>query len=74
MATFKALRAEAPPGTSSTIKFISTTMTDIINDEAHIGLNYEINHAPKELLQQPIAKDTFKGYVREDHPYKNDYR
>ena len=70
---FKAIRAEAPLVQVQLLNWSGTTMTDIINDEVHIGLNYDINHAPKELLQQPIAKDTFKGYVRKDHPYENDY-
>ena len=48
-------------------------MTDIINNDVQMGFNYEISHAPKELLQQPIAQDSFKGYVRSDHPYENDF-
>ncbi|WP_261904812.1 LysR family transcriptional regulator [Vibrio fortis] len=70
---FKAIRAQAPHVQIQLLNWSGTTMTDIINDEVHIGLNYEINHAPKELLQQHIAQDTFKGYVREDHPYQDDY-
>ncbi|MEF1278812.1 LysR family transcriptional regulator, partial [Vibrio fortis] len=70
---FKAIRAQAPHVQVQLLNWSGTTMTDIINDEVHIGLNYEINHAPKELLQQRIAQDTFKGYVREDHPYQGDF-
>ncbi|MDH6023748.1 LysR family transcriptional regulator [Vibrio splendidus] len=66
---FNAIRSEAPLVQIQLLNWSGTTMTDIINDEVHIGLNYEINHAPKELLQKPIAQDTFKGYVRKDHPY-----
>lgn len=36
-------------------------------------MNYTIGHAPKELLQKRIIEDTFKGYIRVDHPYKKDY-
>ena len=69
---FKAIRSQAPHVQVQLLNWSKTTMADIINDEVLIGFNYEINHAPKELLQQPIAQDSFKGYLREGHPYKKD--
>lgn len=69
---FQAVRSQAPNVEVHLLNWSKTTMTEIINDEVHIGVNFEINHAPKELLQQPIAQDSFKGYVRPDHPYKGD--
>ena len=67
---FQAIRAEAPNVQVQFLNWSKSTMTDIINDEIQLGLNYEINHAPKELIQKPIAQDSFKGYVRQNHPYK----
>lgn len=67
---FQAIRTEAPNVQVQLLNWSKSTMTDIINDEIHLGLNYEINHAPKELIQKNIAQDSFKGYVRQGHPYK----
>ncbi|WP_060980971.1 LysR family transcriptional regulator [Vibrio splendidus] len=70
---FNAIRSQAPHVQVQLLNWSKTTMSDIINDEVLIGFNYEINHAPKELLQQPIAQDSFKGYLREGHPYQKDF-
>ncbi|MEZ9338337.1 LysR family transcriptional regulator [Vibrio splendidus] len=70
---FKAIRSQAPHVQVQLLNWSKTTMADIINDEVLIGFNYEISHAPKELLQQPLAQDSFKGYLREGHPYQKDF-
>ncbi|MDH5933647.1 LysR family transcriptional regulator [Vibrio splendidus] len=67
---FQAIRAEAPNVQVQLLNWSKSTMTDIINDEVQLGLNYEISHAPKELIQKPIARESFKAYVRQEHPYK----
>ncbi|MUJ18622.1 LysR family transcriptional regulator [Aliivibrio fischeri] len=67
---FQAIRTEAPNVQVQLLNWSKSTMTDIINDEVQLGLNYEIGHAPKELIQKPITQDRFTGYIRKDHPYK----
>lgn len=67
---FQAIRAEAPNVQVQLLNWSKSTMNDIINDEVQLGLNYEISHAPKELIQKPIALESFKAYVRQGHPYK----
>ncbi|MCE7554455.1 LysR family transcriptional regulator [Aliivibrio fischeri] len=67
---FQAIRTEAPNVQVQLLNWSKSTMTDIINNEVQLGLNYEISHAPKELIQKPITQDRFTGYVRKDHPYK----
>ncbi|MCP3698162.1 MAG: LysR family transcriptional regulator, partial [Aliivibrio sp.] len=44
---FQAIRAEAPNVQVQLLNWSKSTMTDIINDEVQLGLNYEIGHAPK---------------------------
>ncbi|WP_234496476.1 LysR family transcriptional regulator [Vibrio maritimus] len=70
---FKAIRSEAPNVQVQLLNWSKSTIQDLVNDDIHLGLNYGISHAPKELLQKKLADDTFKGYVRADHPYNKDY-
>lgn len=67
---FQTIHSEAPNVQLQLLNWSKSTMTDIINNNIQIGLNYEISHAPKELIQKNIAKDSYKGYIRKDHPYK----
>lgn len=69
---FIALRQQAPNVQIQFLNWSKSTMTDIINDEVIFGLNYELGHAPKELLQSPIAEDEFCIYVRKGHPHNKD--
>ncbi|GAL31497.1 transcriptional regulators LysR family [Vibrio variabilis] len=70
---FNAIRAEAPNVQVQLLNWSKSTIQDIVNDDIQFGLNYTIGHAPKELLQKRIIEDSFKGYVRADHPYPKDY-
>ncbi len=69
---FIAIRQQAPNVQIQFLNWSKSTMTDIINDEVIFGLNYELNHAPKELLSSLVAEDEFCVYVRKDHPYQKD--
>ncbi|MGR5092387.1 LysR family transcriptional regulator [Vibrio maritimus] len=70
---FKAIRLEAPNVQVQLLNWSKSTIQDIVNNDIHLGLNYTIGHAPKELVQKKITEDTFKGYVRADHPIEKDY-
>ncbi|MBC7003049.1 LysR family transcriptional regulator [Photobacterium sp. BZF1] len=45
-----------------------TSLEEINNGEISLGVNFEIHHAPKELIQKKICDDKFTVYVRKDHP------
>ncbi|MGR5284327.1 LysR family transcriptional regulator [Vibrio maritimus] len=70
---FNAIRAEAPNVQVQLLNWSKSTIQDIVNDDIHLGLNYTINHAPKEIIQKRIIEDRFKGYLRTGHPYDKDY-
>ncbi|GAL33424.1 transcriptional regulators LysR family [Vibrio maritimus] len=70
---FNAIRREAPNVQVQLLNWSKSTIQDIVNDDIQFGLNYSIGHAPKELLQKRIIEDSFKGYVRADHPYPRDF-
>lgn len=65
---FQAIRQAAPHVQIHLLNWSRSTMEEIIKDEVVLGVNYEINHAPKELLTKMIVKDEFCAYVRKDHP------
>ncbi|ELH7809219.1 LysR family transcriptional regulator [Vibrio sp. SCSIO 43155] len=65
---FQAIRQAAPYVQIHLLNWSRSTMEEIIKDEVVLGVNYEINHAPKELLTKMIVKDEFCAYVRKDHP------
>ncbi|MEF1340096.1 LysR family transcriptional regulator, partial [Vibrio rotiferianus] len=70
---FQAIRQAAPNVQVHLLNWSRSTMDEIIKDEVLLGVNYEINHAPKELLTKEIVKDAFCAYVRKDHPLKGNY-
>ena len=45
-----------------------TSLDEINNGEISLGINFEIHHAPKELIQKKICDDRFTLYVRKEHP------
>ncbi|WP_050923232.1 LysR family transcriptional regulator [Vibrio harveyi] len=65
---FQAIRQAAPHVQIHLLNWSRSTMEEIIKDEVVLGVNYEINHAPKELLTKMIVKDEFCAYVQKDHP------
>ncbi|HAS6018055.1 TPA: LysR family transcriptional regulator [Vibrio vulnificus] len=67
---FTLIRAEAPHAQIQFLNWGKSSVEDIVNDKVHLGLNYAIERLPKEVLHTTIAKDTFRAYVRDDHPYK----
>lgn len=67
---FQAIRSQAPNVQIHLLNWSRSTMDQIIKDDVLLGVNYEINHAPKELLTKLIVKDAFCAYVRKDHPLK----
>ncbi|MBY6198235.1 LysR family transcriptional regulator [Vibrio hangzhouensis] len=70
---FQTLRSEAPNVQIQFLNWSKTTLQDIVNDDVHIGLNYAIGHAPKELVQKYLVTDDFRAYIRSDHPHANNY-
>ncbi|HDM8225319.1 TPA: LysR family transcriptional regulator [Vibrio campbellii] len=68
---FKAIRKQAPNVQIHLLNWSRSTMEEIIKDEVVLGVNYEIDHAPKELLAKLIVQDAFCAYVRKDHPLKD---
>ena len=69
---FQAIRQAAPNVQIHLLNWSRSTMDEIIKDEVLLGVNYEINHSPKELLTKEIVKDAFCAYVRKDHPLQGD--
>ncbi|MGI9945790.1 LysR family transcriptional regulator [Vibrio hyugaensis] len=69
---FQAIRLAAPNVQVHLLNWSRSTMEEIIKDDVMLGVNYDINHAPKELLTKMIVKDTFCAYVRKDHPLKGE--
>ncbi|KOO13896.1 LysR family transcriptional regulator [Vibrio xuii] len=67
---YSEIRKHAPNVQVHLLNWSKTTMQELINDEVQLGVNYEIGHAPKELLTKKIAQDSFSAYIREDHPYR----
>ncbi|MDA0107300.1 LysR family transcriptional regulator [Vibrio sp. La 4.2.2] len=66
---FHSLRREAPSVQIQFLNWSKTTLQDIVNDDIHIGLNYSISHAPKELIRKFMVSDDFRAYVRNEHPF-----
>ncbi|MEZ9628922.1 LysR family transcriptional regulator [Vibrio breoganii] len=69
---FMAIRAEAPNVQVQVLNWTKSTMSDLINDEIQIGLNYEVPHAPKEIISKSVTKESFRAYIRKGHPFKDD--
>lgn len=67
---FLAIRSQAPNIQVQLLNWSKSTMQEVINDEVLLGVNYEIGHAPKELICKKIAQDSFHVYVRKDHDFK----
>lgn len=67
---FKKVRQEAPHAQLQLLNWNKLTIKDIIEDKIHIGVNYPLQHVSKELVQKHITNDSFKVYVRNEHPYK----
>ncbi|WP_159650776.1 LysR family transcriptional regulator [Vibrio atypicus] len=67
---FLAIRTQAPNLQVQLLNWSKSTMQELINDEVLIGVNYEISHAPKELISKKVAQDSFHIYLRKDHPYE----
>jgi DNA-binding transcriptional LysR family regulator len=68
---FQAIRKQAPNVQIHLLSWSRSTMEEIIKDEVVLGVNYEIDYAPKELLSKLIVQDAFCAYVRKDHPLKD---
>lgn len=66
---FWAIRSHAPNVQIQLLNWSKNTMQELITDEVVLGVNYEIGHAPKELISKKVAQDSFHIYVRKDHPY-----
>ncbi|MCL9774093.1 LysR family transcriptional regulator [Vibrio methylphosphonaticus] len=66
---FQSIRKEAPNVQIQLLNWNKTTLQDIVNDDVQLGLNYSIAHAPKELVQTQLTTDTFRAYMRKDHPF-----
>ncbi|WP_036817743.1 LysR family transcriptional regulator, partial [Photobacterium sanctipauli] len=49
-----------------------TSLDDINNGEISLGVNFEIHHAPKTLIQKKMCDDIFTIHVRKDHPIKKE--
>ncbi|MCW8346401.1 LysR family transcriptional regulator [Vibrio sp. ZSDZ65] len=69
---FQSIRKEAPNVQIQLLNWNKTTLQDIVNDDVQLGLNYSIAHAPKELVQTQLTTDTFRAYIRKDHPFDKD--
>ncbi|MGF1777027.1 LysR family transcriptional regulator [Vibrio nomapromontoriensis] len=69
---FQSIRKEAPNVQIQLLNWNKTTLQDIVNDDVQLGLNYSIAHAPKELVQTQLTTDTFRAYIRKDHPCDKD--
>ncbi len=67
---FTLIREEAPNAQIQFLNWGKSAVKDIVNGKIQLGLNYTIDHLPKELLHKTIGQDTFKAYVREGHPFK----
>ncbi len=65
---FLAIREEAPNVSLHFLNWSKTSLNELLNDEIQLGINFDIAHAPKELIQKRIAKDCFTAYVRNEHP------
>ncbi|KFA98032.1 LysR family transcriptional regulator [Vibrio sp. ER1A] len=67
------VRIEAPNVQIHLLNWSKTTLQDLVNGDVHIGMNYGISHAPKEVIQKHMVADRFKAYVRKEHPYEKDH-
>ncbi|WGV99336.1 LysR family transcriptional regulator [Vibrio sp. YMD68] len=69
---FHAIRRDAPNVQVQLLNWSSNTIQELMNDEVQLGVNYEIDYAPKELLRHFVIQDEFHAYVRKDHPFKGE--
>lgn len=69
---FHAIRKDAPNVDVHLLNWSPTTLEDLNKGEIAIGVNFDIHHAPKELIRKKVGDDTFIVYVRKDHPIKKD--
>ncbi|WP_028774836.1 LysR family transcriptional regulator [Shewanella waksmanii] len=66
---FTQIRNEAPHAEVQFLHWNKSTVQDIVDGKIHLGLNYNLDNIPKELLNQTVATENFKAYVRHNHPY-----
>ncbi len=69
---YQTLSTEAPNVQFHLRNWYENSLQDLTKDELLVGVNYEISHAPKELLQHRLGQDSFCVYLRKDHPFKQD--
>ncbi|MGF1696991.1 LysR family transcriptional regulator [Vibrio lamellibrachiae] len=69
---YLAIQQEAPNVDIHLLNWSKSTIEELNNDELHLAVNYDIQHAPKTLARKKLIKDSLKVYLRKDHPHKED--
>ncbi len=67
---YQSLSLEAPNVQFHLRNWSENTLQDLGKDEVLVGVNYEIGHAPKELLQHTLTRDAYCVYLRNGHSYQ----
>ncbi|MGF1699196.1 LysR family transcriptional regulator [Photobacterium makurazakiensis] len=69
---FHKVRQAAPNVNLHLLNWSPTSLDELNKGDVTLGINFEIHHAPKELIQQKLTDDTFTVYVRKDHPIQKE--
>ncbi|PMG78976.1 hypothetical protein BCU84_06440 [Shewanella sp. 10N.286.51.B7] len=67
---FLNIMASAPKCNVQMYKWSTDSLAQIQQDRLHLGLTYQMPDVPAEISERSITIDTFKCYVRKDHPCK----
>lgn len=70
---FQNIRQQAPKVNLHLLNWSPTTLQELNKGEVDLGINYDIHHAPKELMRKTLCDDIFTVYVRKDHPIQKDF-
>lgn len=69
---FHTIREAAPNVDIHLLNWSSTTLNELTNDELSLGINYDLQHAPKDLIRKKLIDLSAVLYMRKDHPITKD--
>jgi DNA-binding transcriptional LysR family regulator len=65
---FMAIREMAPKVNVHLLNWSPSTLDDLIKGEISLGVNFDIAHAPKELICRKLTEQKFALFMRKGHP------
>ncbi|MGF1738276.1 LysR family transcriptional regulator [Photobacterium satsumensis] len=70
---YQKVKQQAPKVNLHLLNWSPTSLDELNKGEISLGVNFDIHHAPKELMRKTLCHDTFTVYVRKDHPIQAEF-